>query len=237
MIHDFAATSTTEAVVKKELNLAPAEFDKQFLAWLSTHTKKTVDGYEEWRTKIKTLAQLAEEKKYDEIIKTGIAIRDLYPDFVEGGNVYVALANAYIAKDDKAAALDQLERYSRIGGRDPGTIKKLATMLEAANRPKDAAQALERLNYIAPIDPDLHKRLGGLLLAQNDNPGAIREFAAVVAAKPLDQAGAHYDLARAYAAAKENDKAREQVELSLEAAPTFKPAQKLLLQLSPETSK
>jgi Tfp pilus assembly protein PilF len=53
-----------------------------------------------------------------------------------------------------------------------------------------------------------------------------------VATKPLDQAGAHYDLARAYHAAKQDAKAREEVETSLEAAPSFKPAQKLLLQLS-----
>ena len=237
MIHDFSGASNTEAVIKKELNLNPADFDKQFLAWLDDSTSKTVNGYEEWRNKIKTLDGLAKEKKYDEIIKTGLAIRDIYPDYVEAGNVYAALSDAYLAKGDKPAALDQLERYSHIGGRDPATIKKLAAMMEEANRPKDAAAALERLNYIAPIDADLHKRLGGLLLAQNDNPGAIREFEAVVALKPLDQAGAHYDLARAYAAAKETDKARQQVELSLEAAPTFKPAQKLLLQLSPETSK
>ena len=237
MIHDYAALEETDAIFKKELQLTPAEFDKQFMAWLNANTKKTVEGYEEWRNKIKTLDALAKDKKYDEIIKTGLAIRDIYPDYVEAGNVYAALSDAYVAKGDKAAALDQLERYSRAGGRDPGTIKKLATMLEEANRPKDAAAALARLNYIMPLDADLHKRLGALLLAQNDGPGAVREYESLVAMKPQDQAGARYDLARAYHSVKRDDKAREQVELSLEAAPTFKPAQKLLLELSAEPSK
>ena len=233
MIHAFAqTTNTTESVIQKQLGVAPAEFDKQFLAWLDTHTKYTVEHYAEWREQFKVLREAAIAKRHDDVIRIGLRIRDLYPDFVENGNVYVSLADAYIAKGDNAAALTQLEKYSREGGRDPETVKRLAKLLEAANRPKDAAAALERLNYIVPQDPDLHKRLGALLLGLNNTPGAIREFAAVVATKPLDQAGAHYDLARAYHAAKQDARAREEVETSLEAAPSFKPAQKLLLQLS-----
>jgi len=232
MIHAFAESTPTDVVIQKQLGIAPAEFDKRFLAWLDVHTKDTVEHYAEWRDQFKTLREAATAKKYDDVIRIGAKICDLYPDFVETGNVYVALADAYTARGDAGAALTQLEKYSREGGRDPDTIKRLATMLEAANRPKDAAAALERLNYIAPQDADLHKRLGGLLLAQSNTSGAIREFAAVVATKPLDQAGAHYDLARAYYAAKQNAKAREEVETALEAAPGFKPAQKLLLQLT-----
>ncbi len=232
MIHAFAESAPTDVVIQKQLGIAPAEFDRRFLAWLDEHTKGAVEHYAEWRDQFKALRDAANAKKHDDVIRIGMKIRDLYPDFVETGNVYVALADAYTAKNDPAAALTQLEKYSREGGRDPDTIKRLATMLEAANRPKDAAAALERLNFIAPQDADLHKRLGALLLGQSNASGAIREFAAVVATKPLDQAGAHYDLARAYHAAKQNAKAREEVETALEAAPNFKPAQKLLLQLS-----
>ncbi len=237
MVHDFAHTSDTAEVVKKELGMSPEEFDKKFLAWLDKSTKKTVDNYAEWRTKIKTLPELVKAGKQDEVIRTGLEIRDMYPDYVEAGNVYVILADAYMAKGDKAAAMDQLQRYSRIGGRDPATIKRLGAMLEAANRPKEAAAALARLNFIAPLDQDLHRHLGALYLTTGNPSGAIREFAAVAAAKPDDQAGAHYDLARAYHAAKQDDKAREQVETALEAAPSFKPAQKLLLELSPDNNR
>ena len=232
MIHDFAKTTTTEAVIEKELGMKPAEFDKQFLAWLDKDTKNTVDHYDEWREKFKTMREAVTAKKNDEVIRIGLSIRDLYPDYVEAGSVYVALADAYTAKGDAPAALIQLEKYSKLGGRDPETVKRLAKMLETANRPKDAAVALNRLNYIVPQDVDVHKELGSLWLSQNNAAGAVREFTAVIAAKPLDQASAHYDLARAYHAEKKDDKAREQVELSLEAAPSFKPAQKLLLQLS-----
>jgi cellulose synthase operon protein C len=150
-------------------------------------------------------------------------------------NAYEALAAAYLAKGDKPKATEQLAAYSRTGGRDPDTIKHLATLLEEAGKPKEAAAALQRLNYIVPQDPDLHKRLGGLLIAQSDYNGAIREFAAVLASKPLDQAGAHYDLGRAYFGAGKKAEALDQIEASLEVAPNFKPAQKLLLMLSTES--
>ena len=53
----------------------------------------------------------------------------------------------------------------------------------------------------------------------------------MVALHPLDQASAQYNLARAYFAAGQRDKAEEHVLASLEAAPSFRPAQKLLLQI------
>ena len=64
-------------------------------------------------------------------------------------------------------------------------------------QPKKAAAALDRLNYIYPEDQELHKRLGDLWLAQNNLPGAIREYQALLALKPLDQATSHYQLAEA----------------------------------------
>ena len=70
-----------------------------------------------------------------------------------------------------------------------------------------------------------------LWLAQQNYPGAIREFTALVAMHPLDKASAQFDLAQAYFAAGQKDKAEENVLLALEAAPDYRPAQKLLLQL------
>jgi cellulose synthase operon protein C len=235
MVHDFATTDSAEIVLKKELNVSPEDFDKQFMAWLNPQVKNTVDNFKEWGTQIGFLNAAVKAKKWDAVIELGPKVRDMYPEYVEPPNAYVALAEAYIAKGDKAKATEQLAAYSRVGGRDPETIKHLATLLEEGGKPKEAAKALDRLLFIVPQDPELHKRLGGLLVSQSDYNGAIREFAAVLAAKPLDQAGAHYDLGRAYFGAGKTAEAREQIEDSLEAAPSFKPAQKLLLQLSTES--
>jgi tetratricopeptide (TPR) repeat protein len=49
---------------------------------------------------------------------------------------------------------------------------------------------------------------------------------------PLDQAASHFNLARAYRAAGRLEEAIEHVATALEAAPGYRPAQKMLLELS-----
>ena len=232
MIQSFAAVTPTPEVIQKDLGMSAEEFDKQFLAWLEAQTKNQVEHFADWKKQVRGMSDLAAAGKHDEVIAEGIKIRDWYPDFVEHGSVYELLANAYTAKGDKAAARSQLEKYSSIGGRSPALIKKLAALEEEAGDPKKAAATLDRLNYIYPEDEELHHRLGDLWLAQNNISGAIREYQAVLAARPLDPAASHFQLAKAYRAAHRTEDAREQALLSLEAAPGYKAAQKLLLELS-----
>jgi len=54
----------------------------------------------------------------------------------------------------------------------------------------------------------------------------------VIALKPQDPAAAHFNLARAYRQADRVEDAKEQVLLALEAAPGYRPAQKMLLELA-----
>jgi Tfp pilus assembly protein PilF len=53
-----------------------------------------------------------------------------------------------------------------------------------------------------------------------------------VASNPIDKAGAEFHLAQAYLAAGQKDKAQESVLAALEAAPGYRPAQKMLLELN-----
>ncbi|HTB19825.1 MAG TPA: tetratricopeptide repeat protein [Bryobacteraceae bacterium] len=232
MIHAYAKLESTPDVFQKVLNISTTDFDQEFLAWLNAQTKVTIEHFDEWREKLKTMVADERAKKYDDVIKTGTLIRDWYPDYVETGSVYELLADAYTAKDDKDNARKQLEKYNDVGGRDPKLVERLATLEEQAGDPKKAAAALDRLNYIYPEDQELHKRLGDLWLAQNNVSGAIREYQALLALKPLDQATSHYQLAEALRKANRLDQARDEVLLALEAAPGYKPAQKLLLEIA-----
>jgi cellulose synthase operon protein C len=232
MIQAYAKLESTPDVFQKVLGISTTDFDKEFLAWLDAQTKVTTGHFDEWRDELKILVGDERAKKYDDVIKIGNSIRDWYPDYVETGSVYELLADAYTAKGDKDNARKQLEKYNDVGGRDPKLVERLATLEEEAGEPKKAAAALDRLNYIYPEDQELHKRLGDLWLAQNNVPGAIREYQALLALKPLDQATSHYQLAEAFRKANQLDQARDEVLLALEAAPGFKPAQKLLLEIA-----
>jgi tetratricopeptide (TPR) repeat protein len=218
--------------VEKELKMKPEEFDTKFIAWLEAQTKTTVEGFDSWKKQIRALTETAKAGPPDAVIKAGLPIRDLYPDYVEPGSVYELLSDAYLAKGDKASAMTQLEKYSAIGGRSSMLVKKLATLQEEAGKKKEAAASLERLNYIYPFDEELHRRLGGLWMELGNTKGAVAEYAAVIASKPLDQAASRFNLARALRSDNRTEDAKEQLLLSLEAAPGYKPAQRLLLEMS-----
>ena len=231
MVHSFAQLKTTPDVIRQNLEMEPEEFDKQFLVWLEKDVGKTVANFDKWRAGVKDLVQQAKNKNYDEVLKEGEEVRELYPDYVYPANPYEFMAQADIAKGNKQAAVSILTDYEKMGGRAPQSLKQLASLEEELGKPADAAATLDRLNYISPVDEELHRHLGDLWFAQNDAKGAIREYAAVVAMQPLDKASAQFNLARAYFAAGQKDMAEEHLLASLEAAPSFRPAQKLLLQL------
>jgi tetratricopeptide (TPR) repeat protein len=233
MMHSFAGGATTTAVIEKHLAMKPEAFDKEFFEWLNKQLATPLEKFDDWTKGVKTIAAAAKEKRYDDVIREGLRIRDWYTEYVEPGNVYEFLADAYLAKSDKKAAMSELELYARAGGRYPETLKKLAGMLEEQGRVKDAIATLEKINYVYPVqDAEMHRKLGELCLNQGSIETAIREFHAALASKPIDLAASHYQLAQAYVRAKRMEDARDQVINALEAAPGYRPAQKLLLELT-----
>ncbi|HVB57039.1 MAG TPA: tetratricopeptide repeat protein [Candidatus Acidoferrales bacterium] len=231
MVHSFAQVRTTPEVIQQDLGMSPEEFDKEFLQWLDNDVGKIVANFDQWHNDLKQLVELDRQKKYDDVIKEGAEVVRLYPQYVYDANAYEFIAEADLAKGDKQAASSVLTAYEKMGGRSPSTLEELASLEKDLGQPAAAAATLDRINYIYPESEDLHRQLGDLWLAQKNYPGAIREYSALVAMHPLDNASAQFGLAQAYFAAGQRDKAEENVLQSLEAAPNFRPAQKLLLQL------
>jgi len=232
MAHSFGQLKTTPDVIREDLGLSPEEFDKQFMEWLNKDVGETVKNFDAWRKEMKDLVQQAKSKNYDEVLKEGEDVRRMYPDYIYPANAYEFMAQADIAKGDKPAAVAILTAYEKIGGHNPPALKQLASLEEELGNPVEAAATLERLNYVFPTDEELHHRLGDLWFAQNNFPGAIREYNAVIAMNPIDKAAAQFNVARAYLAAGQKDQAEDHLLASLEVAPGYRPAQKLLLQLN-----
>jgi tetratricopeptide (TPR) repeat protein len=231
-VHSYAQMKTTPQAFQENLGISTDDFDKQFQGWLYASTADLTAHFDDWHNKLKTLAGEAQAHQYDAVLKDGPEVIRLYPEYVYDANAYEFVADADLAKGNKQDADKVLAEYVKNRGRRPESLKQLAALQEELGDPKAAAATLDRINYIDPLfDTDFHAHLGRLWLAQNDYNGAIREFGTVVAMKPLDKASAEYDLASAYMAAGQRDKAQESVLASLEAAPDYRPALKLLLQL------
>lgn len=233
MMKLFAARKTTPEVIQQALGMTPEAFDKEFLAWVEKEAGTAVSKYDDWRKGMTALATLKRASDHGAIVDKAKELIAIYPDFVEPGSAYETAAEAYLEMKDKANARKTLEQYAEKGGKMPETLKKLAALQEEAGDKAAAARSLTKINYIYPLkDEAMHSKLGELSMALGKTPEAIREFEAVVAGTPIDPAAAHYELAKAYLKAGNKPKAEEQVFLALEAAPGFKPAQKLMLELN-----
>jgi tetratricopeptide (TPR) repeat protein len=236
MIRDFGQNIPTPQVVEKELKMKPEDFDKQFLAWIDAQTKTQVASFDTWSKQVKDLNNKVKAKDWDGVIKEGTEARDLYPDYVDPGSVYEALAQAYEAKKDDAKAMEQLSLYSKIGGRNPDSLRELAKLQESANDLKGAQTTLEKINYIYLRDDKEHQMLADLDMKLKDPTDAAREYGAVIALKPVDPAGAHYHLAEADHEMHKDHEALDEVLSSLESAPGYRDAQKLLLELTTQST-
>ena len=233
MLRAYTAGKNTEQVVREGLGLSPADFDKLFEGFVKERTEKVVASFEtEWRKSMETALKLAKAKKLAELVEPARRARDLYPDYTESGNAYELLAEAHLAAGDKAAAAQELDQYRRYGGKSPKALKQLASLYAELAQPARARAVLEQLLWIRPGDEELHVKLGLLLLDAGQARPAIREFQSALAVQPLDPAGSHYNLARAYHQLKDREKTREHLLSALEAAPGYRPAQKLLIEIN-----
>jgi tetratricopeptide (TPR) repeat protein len=160
----------------------------------------------------------------------------LFPDFAEGESAYWELARLHEARGDSAAAARELAELTRRNGTHYEAHLKLAALLEAAGDAAGAADALERAIYISPYDVAVHQRLAALTARLGDRARAVRERRAVVALAPVDMPDALYQLALALSEAGDAAGARREVLRALELAPTYAPAQELLLRLQPASA-
>ena len=120
----------------------------------------TVENFDAWRTQLKALVGMSEKHDDDGVIAAAAAVIKLYPEYVEDANAYEIVANAQLIRGNKQMAADALRLYELLGGENPKTLEKLATIEEDLGHPKEAAATLDQLNFIYPEDEWLHRKLG-----------------------------------------------------------------------------
>jgi len=238
MAHSYGKLQSTPQVVQQNLGVAAEDFDKQYFAWIEQKYGTEAAHFNEWRAELKALVAAAQQKQYNVVLQQGPAVLAMYPQYVDDANVYELMADAHKAGGDTKSEAAILSAYEHAGGQMPALLERLATLEQATGQPAEAAGTLERVIHIYPVkNEELHRQLGDLLYAQKEYNAAIREYNALVACNPVDKAGAQFNLAEAYYAAGQKDKAEESVLAALETAPGYRPAQKLLLELQRSSGK
>ena len=91
---------------------------------------------------------------------------------------------------------------------------------------------MHSINYVAPFDVEMHNTLGDWLMESGNPEEALVEYNVILALQPHDMAAAHFRAARAHNALEHDDKTLSHLLSSLEIAPHYREAQKLLLEIT-----
>jgi cellulose synthase operon protein C len=253
LVEAYADGSDTETAIKKALGIDIDELQKGFDATLETR-------YAKLRSVLKAPEELKENMTADQVKAVAAAHPDnfvaqmtlgqalagsnpdaaiaafekaaaIIPNMPGEDNPYSAIAMLAVKKGDKPRAAKALETLIAYNHTDISSARELATLVDA----KDVARmqiALKRVVSVDPFDGMAHTTLGRIAMNGNDTAEAVRLFRVALAAKPLDKASAHADLAEALLKAGQRDEAKKQVFEALQIAPTFTRAQDLLLKLT-----
>jgi tetratricopeptide (TPR) repeat protein len=178
------------------------------------------------------LGEALAETNVDAAIAAFEKAAEIVPTLPGEESPHAAIAQLAMKKGDKARAARALEVLTANTHTDVVSARQLAGLLDPVKDPARLRTALQRVVSMDPFDGAAHASLGKLALTSGDVTEAERAFRVALAAKPLDRASAHADLAEALLQAGKKDEARKQVLEALQVAPTFTRAQDLLLKLS-----
>ncbi len=257
MLALYKEGQATPDVLKRTLNLSPAEFDTAFNEFLKSKAGSYIDALGSGLAARPTgapptkeaLAAMIQAKPNDYFahLRLGTIYKsegdmdkavehlrraaELFPYYAGEGNPYALLADIYQSRGEKMEAARALADLTRYNETDVEAFKRLAQLrLETGDR-AGAISALITSFYIHPFDAALHKLAGDAYLEQGSLTEAIREYRVRLSLNPPDMAEAHYDLARSLDASGNRAEAKREVLRSLEIAPGFEKAQELLLKL------
>ena len=234
LLRQFDGKRTTAQAVEATFKIAPEAFDKEFDAFVRTRFANLLANISEWQSQQQAARQAIQKERWADAIEPARRAVALYPENVGGDSAHLLLARALDKLNRRPDAIVALEDYRRAGGWDPAALRELARWLDEAGRAEQATEVMVALNYSDPLNPELHAQLGERLLTAGRADDALREFQAMLGLNALDQAPAHYGMARALRELGDKSGSRRHLLDALAIAPHYKPAQALLLQMIEE---
>lgn len=160
---------------------------------------------------------------------------ELYPKATGAESPYVRLADIHRRLGETDEELDVLNRYAAIDPDAATTYLRLIELqTERENWPAVRENAL-RLIAVNPLIPQPHRALAVSATHTGHPEEAITAYRCLLGTHPEDPAELNYQLALLLREQGDSDQARRHVLLALEAAPRFRAAHRLLLDLVRES--
>ena len=222
---------TADAIVQV-FGMSTEAFDERFDAFVQAEHGPVLEQLDDWHRTQASVGQKIGEEDWQGIVELARHQIEMMPRYTEPDSPYLALARAYEELGRRPDALRTLEQFARQGGYDPAALKRLASWLDEAGRPEEAADVLHTVNLVDPLDPEVHGMLGDLLLKTGRPAEALVEFEVALAQNPHDKATAYYRMATAHHGMGDLEASRARLLDALDIAPNYRPAQRLLLELA-----
>jgi len=178
--------------------------------------------------------KLREAGDFDEAVRAFERAAALVPVATGPDSPNIQIAQVALERKDTGRAITALHGVIASDFNNISAARQLAALMREANLsdPAKVRPVYERVVALDPFDAEAHGVLGRLALQRGDGETAIREFRAVVALGPVDQAAAFTDLAESYFKSGRRAEARKHTLAALEIAPSYERAQDLLLALA-----
>ncbi len=225
---------TTASGISAVFEVTPEQFDAEFTQFMERRFAAYLKDPSRWQDLLRRAHAMLDARNWAAAREAAQAAIEMLPEYTSRGSGYEVLAAAEEGAGNNAAAIAALQAWRKAGGWNPAGLRKLADLLLAGKRNNEAAEVLAALNWSDPLVPDDHDRLGRLLIEQNRAGEAVREYEVLLALQPLDTAAANFGMARALRLAGEEARAKRHLLQSLETAPNYRPAQRLLLEMTGE---
>jgi tetratricopeptide (TPR) repeat protein len=203
----------------------PADADsKAVAAWLDRHPK-SFPGLR------RLGARLVAEEKWPRAKEVLERLKTLYPEYVGPENAYMGLATVYRRLSDPAAERRVLEELAARDGDASPAYLRLMELDEARQDWNALARDARRLMAVNPLIPAPHRYLARAAEHLGERDEAIAGYRALLLIDQTDPADLHYRLARLLRDEGNLKDARREVLKTLEEAPRFLEAHRLLLEL------
>lgn len=197
--------------------------------WLAEHPNN-------FPGQLRLASALVAEEKWAEALPAIEALRALYPEYVGPENAYVLRAAVHRKKGESTAERQALEELAKRDGGAGSAMLRLLELEEAAGDREALARDASRLLAVNPLSPAPHRALAKAAEQLGRRDEAIRAYQALLLLEDHDPAESHFRLARLLNQAGRKAEARRSVLKSLEEAPRFLDAHRLLLELAGEAA-
>jgi cellulose synthase operon protein C len=258
MLDGFRSGGKLETVLEQALGIGAEEFDSRFKAFLTSKYRATLEGVklasaphpegagpitggfaavesgqsDDFFTHLRMAQKARAEKQIEKAISHLQKAKRIFPTYDRPDNPYRQLADIHLELGNREAAVAELEELVKVNGSDFEALGQLGRMLKEAGRPDAAIPVLENAIFVYPFDAEIHALLGELAFSGRQFELALREFRAVLALEPADRAAAHFNVGQVLFEMGKPAEARREILAALEIAPSYEPAQELLLKLS-----